>query len=67
MSAATDAKYRQGWADGKAGRDPDSRELAYGGDRLNAYERGYIDSGHMDAPRVGAERPVQVSTEGDGE
>ena len=52
MSAATDAKYRQGWEDGKADRDPDSRELAYGSDRLNAYERGYIDSGHMDAPRA---------------
>ena len=46
MSAATEAKYRQGWEDGKADRDPDSRELAYGSDRLNAYERGYIDSGH---------------------
>lgn len=53
MSAATDAKYRQGWADGKAGRDPDPGELAYGSDRLNAYERGYIDSGHFDAPREG--------------
>jgi hypothetical protein len=30
MSAATDSKYRQGWADGKADRDPDPVELAYG-------------------------------------
>jgi hypothetical protein len=55
MSAATDAKYRQGWADGKAGRDPDSRELAYGSDRLNSYERGYIDSGHLEVPHVSGE------------
>ena len=55
MSAATEARYLQGWADGKADRDPDPRELAYGSDRLNSYERGYIDSGHFEAPREGAE------------
>ena len=53
MSAATDTKSRQGWTDGKADRDPDSSELAYGSDRLNAYERGYVDSGHFEAPREG--------------
>jgi len=67
VSAATDAKYRQGWEDGKADRDPDSRELAYGSDRLNAYERGYVDSGHFEVPREGGERPVRVGTgRGDG-
>ena len=55
MSAATDAKYRQGWADGKAGRDPDVREMAFGSPRLNSYERGYIDSGHFDVPREGSD------------
>lgn len=50
MSAATMTKYMQGWADGKAGKDPDSAELAYGADRCNAYERGYIDSGYLDTP-----------------
>ena len=55
MSAATDAKYRQGWADGKADRDPDSRELAYGRDRLNSYECGYIDSGYFEVPCVGSD------------
>jgi hypothetical protein len=53
MSAATDVKYRQGWADGKADRGPDTRELAYGSPRLNSYERGYIDSGHFEVPREG--------------
>ena len=43
MSAATEAKYLQGWTDGKADRDPDSRELAYGS-----------DSGHFEVPREGA-------------
>lgn len=56
MSAATDAKYRQGWADGKADRDPDSRELAYGSDRLNSYERGYIDSSHLEVPAESPQR-----------
>lgn len=54
MSAATDAKYMQGWADGKADKDPDPDELAYGSDRLNSYERGYIDSGHSDTPLLRA-------------
>jgi hypothetical protein len=44
-------KYRQGWDDGNAGRDPDPAMLAYGSDRLSAYERGYIDSGHHDEPQ----------------
>ena len=44
MSEKTDAAYRDGWDDGMAGRDPDPDRLAYGSDRLNAYERGYIDS-----------------------
>lgn len=54
MSAATEAKYLQGWTDGKAGRAPDFGELALGSDRLNSYERGYIDSGHFEVPREGA-------------
>ncbi len=37
--------YERGWADGKAGRDPDIDRLALGATRLNDYERGYIDSG----------------------
>lgn len=37
--------YRLGWEHGRADRDPDPAMLAYGADRLNDYERGYIDSG----------------------
>ena len=54
MSAATEAKYLQGWTDGRADLPPDPAELAYGSDRLNSYERGYIDSGHFEVPREGA-------------
>jgi len=46
MSAEQD--YADGLADGLAGRDPDPSRIAYGADRLNAYERGYIDSGQAE-------------------
>jgi hypothetical protein len=42
--------YEDGMADGLADRDPDSDRLAYGANRLNDYERGYVDSGSQDAP-----------------
>ena len=45
-------KYLKGWDDGKADREPDSAEMAYGSPFLNSYERGYIDSGHFDEPQV---------------
>jgi hypothetical protein len=41
----------RGWEDGKAGRDPDHDQLALGSDRLNSYERGYIDSGFLKEPQ----------------
>lgn len=37
--------YADGMADGLADRDPQLDRLALGANRLNAYERGYIDSG----------------------
>lgn len=37
--------YEDGMADGLADRDPDPKRLALGADRLNDYERGYVDSG----------------------
>ena len=37
--------YADGMADGLEGRDPQFERLALGANRLNAYERGYIDSG----------------------
>jgi hypothetical protein len=37
--------YADGMADGLAGKPPDPDRLAYGANRLNDYERGYIDSG----------------------
>ena len=37
--------YDDGWADGIAGLDPQTDRLALGANRLNDYERGYIDSG----------------------
>ena len=38
--------YRDGYRDGKADKDPASDRLAYGANRLNDYERGYIDAGN---------------------
>ena len=40
--------YKRGWADGMAGKDPDFESLALGANRLNDYERGYIDSGRAE-------------------
>ncbi len=37
--------YLDGLADGRADKDPDPERLAYGCNRMNDYERGYIDSG----------------------
>jgi hypothetical protein len=37
--------YLEGLADGEAGQDPNPERLAYGANRCNDYERGYIDSG----------------------
>ena len=39
--------YRDGWQDGKAGVGPRFTALNLGGNSLNDYERGYIDSGPM--------------------
>jgi hypothetical protein len=44
--------YADGMTDGLGGRGPDFARLALGANRLNAYERGYIDSGDA-APRPG--------------
>lgn len=38
--------YLDGLADGQADKDPDPERLAYGWNRLNDYERGYVDAGH---------------------
>lgn len=40
--------YADGWARGMAGLDPELERLALGANRLNDYERGYIDSGNPD-------------------
>lgn len=45
----SDEDYARGWQDGKADRDPDPHYVAYGADRCNDYEIGYIDSGRRDA------------------
>jgi len=45
------ADYMRGWEDGKADRDPDPDRLAGGANRCNDYERGYIDSGHIEEPQ----------------
>lgn len=42
--------YEDGMADGLADRDPDGDRLAYGANRLNDYERGYVDSGNAAGP-----------------
>lgn len=42
--------YLDGWADGKADNDPAPDRLALGANRLNDYERGYADSGHLPEP-----------------
>ena len=47
----SDEDYARGWQDGKADRDPDPRYVAYGANRCNDYETGYIDSGRGDMPR----------------
>lgn len=47
----SDRDYHDGWADGKAGRDPDSARCALGANRVNDYEAGYIDSGLSDVPQ----------------
>ena len=47
----SDEDYARGWQDGKAGRDPDPSKLAYGANRCNDYEIGYIDSGFGDMPQ----------------
>ena len=38
----------------KRGAEAAVTYLALGSDRLNSYERGYIDSGHFEVPREGA-------------
>ena len=43
-----------GWADGRADRTPDPARLAYGMNRVNDYERGYIDSGRHEPTTNGA-------------
>lgn len=43
-----DRDYQDGYADGMADRDPDPERLAYGANRCNNYERGYIDSGKQE-------------------
>lgn len=53
MTERTEASkqdYADGMADGLADLPPNVERLALGANRLNAYERGYIDSG--DAKRV---------------
>lgn len=42
--------YDEGMSDGLADLDPNSDRLAYGANRLNDYERGYIDSGSSEKP-----------------
>ena len=37
--------YLDGYADGRADKDPDSERLAYGWNRMNDYERGYVAAG----------------------
>jgi hypothetical protein len=37
--------YRDGLADGLADKDPDPGRLAYGWNRMNDYERGYVAAG----------------------
>lgn len=39
--------YKLGYADGLADADPNPDKLNYGGNRLNDYERGYIDAGRI--------------------
>lgn len=46
-----DEAYAQGWLCGKAGRDLEFARLNLGGNRLNNYEMGYVDSGNLDAPK----------------
>ncbi len=41
-----DAAYWDGYDQGAADRAPDVERMALGANRLNSYERGYIDSGH---------------------
>ena len=45
MAEQATQDYLDGWADGKADKDPDSERLAYGWNRMNDYERGYVASG----------------------
>lgn len=45
MTPRAEQDYADGMADGLADRDPQFDRLALGANRLNAYERGYIDSG----------------------
>jgi hypothetical protein len=49
--------YRDGWADGMAGNDPDAARTAGGATRLNDYERGYIDSGEAERATLAAGGP----------
>ena len=58
---AETSSYDAGMADGTAGRDPDTDRLALGANRLNDYERGYIDAG----PTVG-EAAIQHRPGGPG-
>lgn len=37
--------YLDGLADGRADKDPDSERLAYGWNRMNDYEKGYVAAG----------------------
>ena len=39
--------YLDGLADGRADRDPDPERLAYGWNRMNDYERGYVAAGRL--------------------
>lgn len=52
----TSQDYLDGLADGQAGKDPDSDRLAYGWNRLNDYERGYIDSGKPETAALLSQR-----------
>lgn len=53
MSDNRERDYADGMADGLAGRDPEFERLALGANRLNAYERGYIDSGKAEEEAAG--------------
>jgi hypothetical protein len=44
--------YADGWEDGMAGYSPNFWRLALGANRLNDYERGYIDSGNVEREAV---------------